>query len=83
MGKIGVQWFQHNHEQKKKTYIAYFYNNLTLLLRKYMKSVTILKSFEKSLIWVVEQNSNLKTLEDMLIWKKSIKLKSARYDIFY
>ena len=39
-----------NHEQKKKTYIDYFYNNLTLLLRKYIKSVTILKSFEKSLI---------------------------------
>ena len=44
------QCIQCNHEQKKKPYIAYFYNNLALLLRKYIKSVTILKSFKKSLI---------------------------------
>ena len=77
-----------NHEQKKKQNkkqnkkqldIAYFYHNLVLLLRKYIKSMTILKSFEISLIWAVEQNSNLKTVDVMLIWKKSIKLKSARY----
>ena len=59
-----------NHEQKKKSFIAYFYQNLVLLLRKYINSMTILKSFEKSLIWVVEQNSNFKTLEVMIIWKK-------------
>ena len=68
---------------KKKSYIAYFCHNLMLLLGKYKKSVTILKSFKKSSIWVVERNSNLKTLEVMLIWKKSIKLKSARYDVFF
>ena len=45
--------------------------------------MTILKNFEKSLIWVMEQNSNLKTLEIMLIWKTSIKFRSARYDGFY
>ena len=45
--------------------------------------MTILKIFEKSSIWVVEQNSNLKTLEATLIWKQSIKLKSDRYDVFY
>ena len=68
---------------KKKSYIAYFYPNLVLLLKKYIKSVTILKSFKKSFIWVVEQNSNLKTLEVMLIWKRSVKLESARYGVFY
>ena len=32
----------HNHEQKKKQpFIAYFYNDLALLSRKYIKSVTI------------------------------------------
>ena len=36
--------------RKKKSYIAYFYHNLVLLLRKYLKSMTILKSFEKSSI---------------------------------
>ena len=56
---------------KKKTDTAYFYHNLVLILKKYIKSMTILKSFEKSSIWVVERNSNLKTLEVMLIWKKS------------
>ena len=45
--------------------------------------MTILKSFKKSFIWVVKQNSNLKTLEAILIWKKSIKMKSDRYDVFY
>ena len=68
---------------KKKSYIAYFYHNLVLLFKKYIKSITILKSFEKCLIWVVERNFNLKTLEVMLIWKKSVKLKSARYGVFY
>ena len=72
-----------NSGKKKKPDTAYFYHNLVLLLKKYIKSMTILKSFEKSSIWVVERNSNLKTLEVMLIWKKSIKLKSARYDVFF
>ena len=54
-------------KQKNKPDTANFYHNLVLLLKKYIKSMTILKSFKKSSIWVVEQNSNLKTLEVMLI----------------
>ena len=44
----GTHMFLKVTMSKKKPYIAYFYDNLVLLLRKYIKSVTILKSFEKS-----------------------------------
>ena len=37
-------------DRKKKSYIDYFYRNLVLLLRKDIKSMTIQKSFKKSLI---------------------------------
>ena len=53
------------------------------LLRKYMKSMTIWKSFQKSSIWVVVQNCNLKTLKELLTLTKSINLRSASYGVFY
>ena len=39
-----------NSGQKKKPDTTYFYHNLVLLLKKYIKSMTILKIFKKSSI---------------------------------
>ena len=73
-----------NHAKKKKE-IAQLLDDSWFVHRRrnYKKSVSILKSFKKSINWVVSWRCSSKTLETTMIWSKDVNFAYCQKERFH